>query len=82
MSSEASDWAWRQPVGPAEKLVLLAIADGADFDGSYGGKMPHLSRMTGLGAKAIQVALHELRLAGLVTWSDDGRSKLHLAVRT
>lgn len=66
MSLDATLWAWRQPVTPLQKIVLLAMADRAGEDHSC---CPHISRLsadTGMPAPEVQDAIADLECLGLV----------------
>ena len=60
MSLDATLWAWRQPVTPLQKLVLLSMADRAGEDHTL---FPHLDRLsfdTGISPADVQAVLVEL----------------------
>lgn len=60
MSLDATLWAWRQPVTPLQKLVLLSMADRAGEDHTI---CPHLDRLsfdTGISPADVQAVLVEL----------------------
>lgn len=60
MSLDATLWAWRQPVTPLQKLVLLSMADRAGEDHTL---CPHLERLsfdTGIPTADVQAVLVEL----------------------
>lgn len=60
MSIDATLWAWRQPVTPLQKLVLLSMADRAGEDHTI---CPHLNRLSfdaGIPTADVQAILAEL----------------------
>ena len=60
MSLDATLWAWRQPVTPLQKLVLLSMADRAGEDHTI---CPHLNRLSfdaGIPLADVQAILAEL----------------------
>ena len=60
MSLDATLWAWRHPVTPLQKLVLLSMADRAGEDHTL---FPHLDRLsfdTGISPADVQAVLVEL----------------------
>lgn len=63
MSARLLAWAWDQPVSPAAKLALLALADGGENVGD-------IARLTGLTTTQAIDAMTELARAMLVLWRD------------
>ena len=48
MSNEAITWAWKQQVGPREKLLLICLADAAnDEDWQCWPSQRHIAEKTG-----------------------------------
>lgn len=77
MSVEALSWALNltrlpdgSPLRPTVKLVLLGIANHADIDGgnSYP-KHSTLARYAVVDVRNVRRALHELRAAGVISWT-------------
>lgn len=61
MSTKALDWAWRQPVSPYAKLVLIALGDGIE-------RHDDIMRHTGLSPVELIDALTELGRNMAVIW--------------
>jgi len=67
MSIEALNWAWSVPdVSPAQKLVLLALANYADSRGKCWPSIKTVSRKTCLARRTVTRALETLAVAGFV----------------
>ena len=67
MSIEALNWAWSVPdVSPAQKLVLLALANYADERGKCWPSIRTVSERTCLARRTVSRALETLGKAGLV----------------
>ena len=67
MSIEALNWAWSVPdVSPAQKLVLLALANYADERGKCWPSIRTVSNRTCLGRRTVTRALETLGRAGLI----------------
>ncbi|ROZ62775.1 helix-turn-helix domain-containing protein [Kocuria soli] len=66
MSIEAMRWAWTQQVKSSHKLVLMAIADGADSFGEARLSQGFLAYQTELTTRSVSSALSALEQAGLV----------------
>lgn len=54
-------------MGPTDRLVMLALADHAGDDGSCYPSIARLCQRTGLGERAVQVAIGRLKQAGHLT---------------
>lgn len=67
MSIEAISWAWKQQVTSTQKLVLLALADGADQWGEAKLSQGFLCWQTELKERAVREALKALETDGLIT---------------
>lgn len=81
MSLPTTKGVWPLPLPPTEKLVLLALAWREHENGCYPSQTT-LGRMTGLGERAIRMALRRLEKKGHVqTVHERGRSNRY-AVRT
>ena len=82
MSLLALTWAFRQPVRPAAKLVLLALADHANDDGECWPGIAGLTAKTSLSDRAIQKNMRVLASAGLLNVTprldESGRQKSSL----
>jgi hypothetical protein len=80
MSGKVATWAWDLKLSPAEKLVLLKLADNAHEDGgSARPGVPYLARRTNLSERTVQRCLRELETQGLIEAVADmkgGRSKV------
>ncbi|MGE0358928.1 MAG: hypothetical protein AB7P08_18635 [Burkholderiales bacterium] len=61
MSCKSLGWAWRQPVSPSAKLVLIAMADGIEH-------LDEIASHTGLSSSQVIDALSEIGKAMLVIW--------------
>ncbi len=61
MSAKALEWAWRQPVSPHAKLVLIALSDGFE-------RQDEIMRCTGLVPVELIDALTELGKGMVVIW--------------
>ena len=66
MSIEAMRWAWTQQVKASHKLVLMAIADGADSFGEARLSQGFLAYQTELSTRSVITALGALEEAGLL----------------
>ena len=67
MSIEALNWAWSVPdVSPAQKLVLLALANYADSRGKCWPSIKTVSKKTCLARRTVTRALETLTVAGFV----------------
>lgn len=67
MSVAATNWAWAQPVGGAEKLVLLALAHRHHTrTGQCNPSVETLALMVKLSERAVQYALRGLEERGLI----------------
>lgn len=54
------NWAWRQPLTPTHKLVLMALADAADDHGVCWPSVATLARKCSVSARTVQRALRAL----------------------
>ena len=61
MSCKALGWAWRQPISPTAKLVLIAMADGLE-------RFDDIVHHTGLPAVDVIAAFSEIGKLLLVIW--------------
>jgi hypothetical protein len=77
MSLDASRWAWKQPINPSAKLLLLALADRAGPDNTVWPSYEQLIVDTGLDRKTISKKIGELIALGLVadTHERTGKTK-------
>ena len=66
MSVEALTWAFKAPLPPTLKLVLLSYADRADEEGSCRPSVKDTMRRTGLSDRAIRLANTELTRLGML----------------
>lgn len=66
MSIEAMRWAWTQQVKATHKLVLMAIADGADSFGEARLSQGFLAYQTELSTRSVRTALSDLEAGGLL----------------
>ena len=66
MGSNAVEWAWGQTLGIGEKLVLLAIARGADEKGISRQSIEQLRPMVGMSTAYIYRKLNGLKRGGLL----------------
>ena len=73
MSLDATIWAWKQALKPAEKLILLSMCDrcGEDFTGWPSQK--RLEKDTGLNIKTIKKSIKSMCESGIL--SDTGNRK-------
>lgn len=70
MSSHAFGWAWRQSLPPAEKMVLLALADVASPDQDrFPCPASYIVKISGMAADEIADAVSRLTEKGLVSYS-------------
>jgi len=60
MSRSATDWAWKQPLKPSLKLVLLSMSDRANEFHECFPSYARLEKDTGLNRKTISAALKKL----------------------
>ena len=67
MSLEAITWAFRQPLTPSEKLVLLTLADYADDEDKCWPKQETLATRTGLTRQTIALKMKALEERKLIT---------------
>lgn len=74
MSLAALEWAWGIQLSPAQKLVILALADHAGDDLQCWPSFARIARRTGLSKTAIKEALNALEKAHLIDrHRDSGR---------
>lgn len=67
MSIEATRWAWTiKCASPAQKLILLSLADRADENNSCYPSMVRLSEDTGLDRKTVIKAISGLKESGII----------------
>lgn len=66
MSFEATRWAWGLDVGTGKKMILLALANYADEEGSCFPGQEKLARMTGQTERTVRRLLTELEDEGLI----------------
>ena len=67
MSIDATTWAWKQRgLTPAQKLLLLSLADRAEEDHTCWPSLRRLAADTGLTDRGIQKILAELETRGLI----------------
>jgi hypothetical protein len=66
MSLPAITWAFKQNLRPAERFVLVALADFADEDSRAFPSVETLARKTGHGRRTVVWALQRLRTLGLI----------------
>lgn len=72
MSSLAVAWAWDHPVQDwRHRLLLVAVADGAQWNGEVVLRHKSLARMTGMTVAEVRKLVSELRAAGSLTPTDD-----------
>lgn len=64
MSFKWAGWAWEQEVGPTVKLVLLALADTANDDGTCWPGVRYLIQKSGLSERTVRTALASLQEFG------------------
>ena len=68
MSLDATRWAWQaRGIRPAQKLILLSLADRSDEHHTCYPSIARLSSDTGLDRKTILKALSEMESAGLIS---------------
>lgn len=67
MSLEAITWAFRQPLTPSEKLVLLTLSDYADDENKCWPKQETLATRTGLTRPTIALKMKALEKRKLIT---------------
>lgn len=77
MSAKAQHWAWGQQTdGPADKLVLLALADSANVEGFAYPSLDTVAEMTGASKATVRRAIKRLVDQGFVRvekrWRDAG----------
>lgn len=61
-------WAFNQAVSGNDKLVLLALADNADADGSCFPSHAVLAKKASVSERTVQTVLGRLQEAGLIHW--------------
>jgi len=61
MSIKAIEWAWKQNISPTQKLVLLAMANGAGDNGVAWISTAQLVEMTSLSERAVKQAKADLK---------------------
>ena len=61
MSAELTDWAWRQPLSENARLVLVALADGAE-------QIDDVAAKSGLSAVAVLDAFKEIAGSMTAIW--------------
>lgn len=67
MSVKASHWAWQQALPPAQKVVLLALADHSDDDGKCWPSIRLLAAKACSSQRTVQRVIRALQDAGLVS---------------
>lgn len=67
MSVKASHWAWQQALPPAQKVVLLALADHSDDDGKCWPSIRRLVKKVNVTDRTVQRVIRDLQAAGLVS---------------
>ena len=74
MSERAWDWAWRcRGLTPARRLVLLALAEHAEYNGETCMPAPGLlRRMTGLSRRGVAKTLNALEAVRLIAREPGG----------
>lgn len=70
MSVEAMTWAFKQPLPPGPKSVLVALANRANEDGFCWPGVDDLERRTGWSARSIRRYLQDLKNLGLIDLTD------------
>lgn len=66
MSIKAINWAWDQPLAPAPKLILMALADDADDDGFCWPSLARISSKCRVSTRTIQRAIREFTVCKLL----------------
>ena len=66
MSNYAQGWAWQQPVGGSDKLVLVALADHADDDGICWPGQKGVATKCGLSKRTVTAAIARLTEARIL----------------
>ncbi|QBQ56200.1 helix-turn-helix domain-containing protein [Nitrosococcus wardiae] len=66
MSVKAISWAWEQPLKPGEKLVLLAIADHADGEGTCWPGYEGVAEKCGMSRRAVIKHIKSLEAEGYI----------------
>lgn len=66
MSVRVSAWAWKQPLGGSDKLVLLALADQANDAGCCWPWQSTLAGKCGISERTLQTRLASLELGGYI----------------
>lgn len=66
MSNEAISWAYRQPLPPIQRFVLVTLADLADESHSCWPGQAYLVARTGASARTVRRALDELEGGGWI----------------
>jgi DNA-binding MarR family transcriptional regulator len=67
MSVKASHWAWQQALPPAQKVVLLALADHSDDNGKCWPSVRLLAAKSCSSTRTVQRVIRALQDAGLVS---------------
>jgi len=72
MSAVATAWAWRVPgVSSTERLVVLALADGADDQNLTAVSREQVMALTGLSETTVRRAIAVLQEQGAIVEHDD-----------
>ncbi len=72
MSLHALDWAFKLPIPPTQKLVLLAMADHADAEGVCWPSVPNLCAKTSLARRTVFAMQAWLEAHGLIQKVEQG----------
>jgi hypothetical protein len=75
VSIEAINWAWEQPCPATQKLVLVALADHADNQGSCYPSIGRVAVRCGLSRRAVQKAIRGLATTSLLTIQEHSGSR-------
>ncbi len=66
MAHETLVWAWRQPVRPPVKLLLVLLAEHSDAGGRTFPAVSYMAELTGLSESSVKRGLRLLRHVGMV----------------
>lgn len=61
------NWAWKIPLRPNVKFVLLSLADAADDEGLCWPSIPTLAQKSGINERSVQRIIAQLKAAKLIT---------------
>lgn len=71
MTAQAEGWAWKQKLDPLPKLLLICLANHADYRGCCSPPIERLEKDTGMSRRSVFNQLRTLEEAGLLVISKE-----------